>query len=117
MTARTFRTSLWDLRGILRPSKSTRSKTAALKRARSLARKHGYSEQGYTVLARRRAGLCVLEIRFNGGLSTKDNPSPRGVVALLGWGRSWRIATSRANDRLRDEPMTPPAVLMRWAAS
>lgn len=92
------------------------AKTSALKRVRSAVRAAGYRSDRYSVVLRRRAGTCVAFVRYDGGLCTSENPYPRGMLAVLGWGSTWSKCAALAVRRIDSVNMPMPLRLYREVA-
>lgn len=92
------------------------AKTSALKAVRSAVRAAGYRSDRYSTVLRRRAGMCVAFVRYDGGPCTKENPSPRGMLAVLGWGATWSQCAARAVRRIDSVNMPMPFRLYREVA-
>lgn len=92
------------------------SKTSALKRVRSAVRAAGYRSDRYSTVLSRRAGMCVAFVRYDGGPSTKENPAPRGMLAVLGWGSTWSKCAALAVRRIDSVNMPMPFRLYREVA-
>lgn len=92
------------------------AKASALKRVRSAVRAAGYRTDRYSTVLRRRAGMCVAFVRYDGGPSTPENTSPRGMLAVLGWGSTWSKCAALAVRRIDSVSMPMPLRLYREVA-